>query len=160
MCGECGPCALDFVLYLCGFLVHECDHLCQILFHQEEESPRASGRFQLLLFCNCSVCQHFGSLGGFRVPALLHFFEVPDHCLSCFKEAAIMSTSSAKRRFDMQSLFSSLSLMPKPLSFQVSLSLSIADWRTELKTTWFCPTSDAVFITFHISQYGGTLISV
>ena len=53
--------------------------------------------------------------------------------LSCFKDVAIMSTSSAKRRLDMQFLFSSLSLMSKSLSFQVSMSFSIADWRTELK---------------------------
>ena len=53
-------------------------------------------------------------LGGFRVPALLQF-------LSCFKEAAIMSPSSAKRKFDMQSLFPLRSLMPKSLSFNVFL---------------------------------------
>ena len=43
-----------------------------------------------------------------------------------------MGASSAKRRFDFQSLLSSLSFMPK-LLFQVSTSFSIADWRTESK---------------------------
>ena len=53
--------------------------------------------------------------------------------VSCFTEVAIVSTSSAKRRLDIQSLFSSLCLMPKPFSFQVSTSLSLHYWRrTEL----------------------------
>ena len=45
-----------------------------------------------------------------------------------------MSTSSAKRKIDIQSLFSSLSLMPRLFSSKVSTSLSIAEKRTELKT--------------------------
>ena len=52
------------------------------------------------------------------------FFEVHDHCLSCSKEAAIMSTSSAKRRFDMQSLFFIIQC-DAPFSFQVSMSFSV-----------------------------------
>ena len=56
--------------------------------------------------------------------------------------------------------------MSKPLSFQVFMSFSAADWRTELKrklvkgVALFCPTSDAEFVTFHIGQYGGMLINV
>ena len=85
------------------------------------------------LVCFLVLFRFWCCLGGFRVPALPYFFEVRDHFLSCFKESAIMSASSAKRRFDIQSLFSLLSLMPKPFSFQVSLSFTIAAWRTELK---------------------------
>ena len=46
------------------------------------------------------------------------------------------------------------------------MSLSIADWRIELKKRllkWvalFCSTSDPEFITVHVSQHGGALISV
>ena len=60
--------------------------------------------------------------------------------LSCVKEVAIMSMSSAKRRLDMQSLFSSLSLMPKP--------------------ALRCSASDPELIALHVSQYGGALVSV
>ena len=47
-----------------------------------------------------------------------------------------MSTSSAKRRFDMQSLFFITQFDAQALIFDkvsLSLSLSSADWRTELK---------------------------
>ena len=77
-----------------------------------------------------------------------------------------MSMWSEKRRFGMQSLFSSLGLMPNPLSFQVYMSFlhSRPENRVEEETAQgvglFCPTSDAEFITFHVSQYGGALINV
>ena len=66
-------------------------------FLQEEVSLRASRRSQLLLFCWFSGLSEFWfRLGEFRVPALLYFFEVRDHFLSCFKVVAIMITSSDK----------------------------------------------------------------
>ena len=67
-------------------------------------------------------------LGGFRVPALPYLLKSTIIFLNCFTEFAIMSTSSAKR-----TLLSSLSLMPKLFSFQVSTSFSTAEWRTEMK---------------------------
>ena len=72
-------------------------------------------------------------LGWISRPCVSVLFEILEHFLSCSKELAIMSMWSEKRRFGMQSLFSSLGLMPKPLSFQVSISFSTADRRTEWK---------------------------
>ena len=78
-----------------------------------------------------------------------------------------MCTSSAKRTFDIPSLFSSLCLMPKPFSFQVSTSLSIADWRTELKRRLLqkgspCFVPRAIpnsSLSTSVSQYDSALIS-
>ena len=61
------------------------------------------------------------------------FLRGPHIASCCFKEFGIMSTSSANRRRDMQSLFQPPSLMPRPFSLQVSMSFSIAGCRTELK---------------------------
>ena len=72
-------------------------------------------------------------MGGFQDHVLPYSFDVLEHLLSCFKELTIMSTSSAKRRFEIHSLLSSPSLMSKALFFQVSMSFSIADWRNELE---------------------------
>ena len=53
--------------------------------------------------------------------------------------------------------------MAKPFSVQVFMSLSIADWRSELKkrplkgSPCFVPRE---FITLHVSQYGGALVRV
>ena len=50
-----------------------------------------------------------------------------------FRRGAIMSTSSTKSGLDMQSLLFINSLMPGPFSLQISVSFSIAGWRTDLK---------------------------
>ena len=52
--------------------------------------------------------------------------------------------------------------MAKPFSVQVSMSLSIADWRTELKRDHSRGRLVLFheFITFHVSQYGGALVGV
>ena len=124
MSGECGPCASDPVLHLGGVLVHGCDHLPQILYFLMRRKYLDMHPVDFDFSCSVYflVCQEFGSVWvEFPAPALLYLFEVRDQFVSCFKEAAIMSTSSAKHRFDMQSLFSPLSLLPKPFSFQVSM---------------------------------------
>ena len=138
MSRECGPCVLGSVLYLCGFLAHECDHLSQTRYFSfwRKYFYVHPVDFDFSFSVSLLICQDLGFV-WVDVESLrfCRFFEVRDHFFELFlKEAAIMSTSSAKRRFDMKSFsFSSLRLMRKPFSFQVSMSFSIADWRTELK---------------------------
>ena len=71
------------------FLVHECDHLRQILyfpFRRKYLDMHLVDFFsQLVSFL---VCEDFGlALGGFRVPALPYFFEVRDHFSELFQGA-------------------------------------------------------------------------
>ena len=55
--------------------------------------------------------------------ASVHYLKSIIILLSCFREFATVSTSSANLGLDMQSVFSSPNLMPKPSSFQTPMSL-------------------------------------
>ena len=97
-------------------------------------------------------------LGGFRVPALLYFFEVCDHFLSCFKEFAVMSTSSEKCRFDMQSLFFITQFDAQTLFFSSSNVLLRCELEnrvgeeTAQRVALLCSASYPEFITFLVSH--------
>ena len=106
MSGECGPSASDPVLHLGGFLIHECGDLFQVFGvsfakNHFEMHPVDLDFFRfvyVLIGQNFRIC-----LGELRALALLYVF----------LKSAIMNTSSAQRRLDMQSLFSSLSCLSR-----------------------------------------------
>ena len=103
--------------------------------------------------------------GRFEPAGFRPSFEVRDHFFSCFKKFAIVSTSSAMCRFDRDSFFITqfdAQALFYP-SFHVFVHCGLEN-RVEEETTQgvalFCSTSDPEFITLHVSQYGGALVSV
>ena len=142
----------------------ESDHLLQILYFPSRGSisiciSRISISLSLFAFWLVRILV---LLGWISSPCTSVLFCNPRSFFELFQGARHHEHVVSNLRLDMQSLFSSPNLTPKPFSFQVSMSFSNADQAEEETTqgvALLCSTSDPEFITFHVNQYGGALIS-
>ena len=90
--------------------------------------------FDLSQFVCFLACEDFGvAWVDSKTMRFRTYFEILELCLSCFKELAIMSTSSAERRFEISSPFFITQFGPQALIYPSFNVFSIGDWRTELE---------------------------